>query len=206
MTRRNILEVAGALVLAYLWLGFCHDPSVVQQERDRVEVAVTDSTARVTDSLRVRVALTESTLVGVTRRMQRDSIRHRSEIARLRNRIVAPPDTLPTFVLEQLAARDTLIRTQDSVIAQQDSSLTLWKALAAERGTLIERLTGERDAFQRQRDVFRSRAERPSYAISDIAGGVLLGFGAATENEVVAGAGVATIALPRLARGIARLF
>lgn len=159
MTKRSVLEVAGALVLAYLWLGWCHDPLVRQRERDRQEVAQTDSVARATDSLRVQMAYRESVAVAEIRRLAQRDTQLRREIEVLRGRIVPHSDTLPHFVIEQLAARDTLIRTQDSVIAQLDSSVTLWRGLAEERGTLIDRLTAERDRYREHMLAFQKRAE-----------------------------------------------
>lgn len=149
VTKRSVLEVAGALLVGYLYMTQCYGPQVVQRERDRVEVHVTDSAARATDVLRVQMAYRESVAVAQLRRSERASAEVRRTIASLRLRL---DDSTRAIV-------DTIL-VQDSVALQPvRDSLAFWRTVAEERGTLIERLTGERDSFQRQRDVFRKRAE-----------------------------------------------
>lgn len=194
--KRNVLPIAGVILLALAYNAYCDNPSVVQRERDRVEVAVTDSTARATDALRVEMAYRESVAVAQIRRSERASTEARRTIASLRARL---DDSTRAIV-------DTIL-VQDSVALQPvRDSLTLYRAMVVARDTLIQRLVYERDAYRRHMLAFQKRAERPSYAISDIAGGAVIGWGAGQENETVVLVGAAIVAVPRLARLVGSLF
>jgi hypothetical protein len=53
-----------------------------------------------------------------------------------------------------------VVAAQDVVIRATESQLTVWRALAQERGALLTRALAERDAFQAQRQAWQRKAER----------------------------------------------
>jgi hypothetical protein len=110
-----------------------------------------------------------------------DSLAHFQQIVtRLRGRVVPRdtvvrlvPDSARPFVETQLAVRD-------SVIAQQDSQLTLYRAMIVDRDSLLVRKDRQIAALETARDAWRKAAspnvfQKVGRAVPWIAAGVIVG-------------------------------
>lgn len=159
MKRRTVYHLAALAALVYLY-GWCQyrrgegDALLHQAGRQ------TDSAAAVTDRRVAELARREVQRESTLARTGRDLSNARREIVQLRGR-VAPVDTsLPAVVVEQFAVRDSIIAAQETVIAAQAEQLTLWKALAVERGALLRDALQQRDQYRDQRDAWQKKSAR----------------------------------------------
>ena len=174
---RPVLYVLGALLVAALWLQWCHDPSVRHDAIAGHEDAATD--ARV-DTLR---KMLDSTVFSWMR--ERDSTGR--EIRRLKARIPrAQPDTsgrngqggyptaeqLPSGCAGAPASCDSLIVVLEEGRRADSLTILFLRAAHATRDTLEDRLRASRDNWRRaaQPGPFKQIAR----ALPWIAGGYLL--------------------------------
>lgn len=168
---KNLAYGVGLFFVFVFWLHSCHDPSVRATQKLADSTVVVNAHSHQTD-LRVSRLAAESLELGARlMRLQRNDSVARREIARLKSRVYVSTDITDSTSRDTLVAiihaheadalrRDTLEAEQDSVIQSQDSSLTIWKALAVERGELLQRALQERDAFRKIATAWQGKAEK----------------------------------------------
>jgi hypothetical protein len=188
-----VFFVALAL-LGALWLSYFHDPQVrreaLQGQQDQ------------TDNKTIARLAAESFQRESTFRRERDSTAR--VIANLRSRVlprdtIAIKDTNPVFY-RQLAVRDSLIAALDARHVQDSLQILFYRGQAvAYRDSLAP-------ALQRARDTWKKAAQQPRHTVTDIAGGVALGYGLAEDNPTAAGVGAALIVAPRVVHLLGKIF
>lgn len=127
----------------------------------RQQGVVWDSSARETDRLRADMIAREVERESTLARTGRELHAARTEVTRLKARIVPISGAIvPDSVTAQFAVRDSVIYAQSDIIRQQDTQLTIWRALAEERGTLLLRALSERDQYREQSRAWERKAQR----------------------------------------------
>lgn len=188
---RPVLYASAIVLLGMLYVRACWEPSIRADERRRAEDRGTDSIFR-----KLEQEAAES-LKAFTR--ERDSTGRVIRALRARTAPQKPADNILAQLVEQIAVRDSLILAHEAGRQQDSLQLLFWRSAVAQRDSIIPRL-------QQARDSWRREASKPRHTVTDIAGGVLLGFGAARESEVLAATGGALILVPRVVDAIGRLF
>ena len=173
------LIIVGAFLLVYVW-GECRARQGAADQKRQDQGWVTDSIAKATDAVREQMAQQDGVRLAQLRRQAETirALRERQPVVRVVTDS-SPRDSL-LFAVRQ---RDVLIENQQTIIATQDSSLSLYAAMVASRDSLIPRLVSERDAFKVQRDAYRRQAGRKlrwgpcAGAVVGLGGTAGLGFG-----------------------------
>lgn len=156
MTRPPHVLMTTIVLLGALWIARC-DGERAGRAAERLRAA--DSA---TDATIARLAA-EQFEADARHRRQLDSATR--EVVRLKRRVI-PVDTLlvrdstlPAFVIEQFVARDSVIASQDSVLAAERRARLFWQGQAiAYRDTVIP-------ALETARDAYRKRSERRVFCV-----------------------------------------
>lgn len=158
-TIKNLAYVLAVLATLWVW-GNCRESAGASKQRLRDSTVAWNTHSHATD-LRVSRLAAESLELGARlMRLQRNDSVARTHSAVLKTRTIVPDSGTPREVLiTQLAIKDSIIAAQDSVIAASDSGLTIWRALAVERGELLQRALQERDGYRNIASAWQRKAE-----------------------------------------------
>lgn len=200
---RPLLYVAGAILCATIWLRVFHDPAVARTALQVQQDKRDDSTHTANEIWKADFLKRDTLRDDSLRKLNAGIQGARGEIARLRNRIVAPVDSTPRdTLLAQLALRDTIITGLETINARLETAVVMLCApldsIAAaslgplrcapgsavgQRDTLVAKREREVTALTLARNIWRGQARKKLGcvggvgAVASIDGRVSAGFG-----------------------------